>query len=781
MQKYCLAILFFLCFCYGQLQAQEPIRISLVSDDADVQSDGNLFEKAVQEEIRLLLRNRRTVSFDVHHGNFDAASILKIYNDLFQNEETDIVIGLGALSSGVLAQLGTYPKPAIASLIIDQELQQIAKTEEGTSGISNFTYVESPFDITRDLEVLYEVFAFDSLVVFGGSNLLNNLPFLNSLMEQIQGELDFSYSVIPYTGNVASSVAAISARGDAVYTLPLFDEMSPEEGKALFGQLNQKGIPSASLLGDDYIAQGALLGYEAATNLQRMPRRLAINVSKIIAGTNAADIGVEMPIYNENLLLNMAAARQSGVYPSFELMATATLLNLNEVETDRRLSLQGAVTEGLQNNLGLQAVGFDPQLVEKDVGLARANLRPEITASTALSYIDESQVSQAFGAIGRLNWFLSGTLSQVVYSEPLLANVAIQKLLQYSSEAAVKQNELDVVLDVSNAFLGVLQAESFVKIQNENVHVTKDNYDISKAKEAVGYTGATDLNRWTSELAQRNIDRNDANAQLQQAKFNLNQLLNRPINEVFNVQEVSLEDQVLMVLDERITNLIDNPGLVEKFADFLVQEGMSNLPELQQLDFGIAATERQRISQKRAFYLPSLALTGQVDRTLGRYRGDIDKDIPLTTQYSLGLGLQYPILQGGKRRLNVQRTELSIQQLQAQRGDVRNQLELRIRSAMEVAAASYARLALSREAATAAHKNFEIVQDSYSQGLSNITNLIDAQNADLQTELTAVNAVYQFISDFLAVERSIGSYYFLASPGDRDAFIQRLTTFLANK
>ena len=415
------------------------------------------------------------------------------------------------------------------------------------------------------------------------------------------------------------------------------------------------------------------------------------------------------------------------------------------------------------------------------MGLAKAELLPQIDVTTSLSYVDESQVASSFGAIGRMNWFLSGSLSQIVFSEPLLANVAIQKLLQKSSEASVKQNELDVVLDISNSFLGVLQAESFVKIQNDNVQVTKENFDISKAKEAVGYTGATDLNRWTSELAQKNIDLNDANAQLKQAKFLLNQLLNRDIDEEFEVQNVNLGDQLLMVMDDRITNLIDNPGVIKKFADFLVMEAMANLPELQQLDYGIAATERQKLSQKRAFYLPSVALSGQLDRTLGRYRGSIDKDIPLVTQYSLGLGLQYPIFQGGKRRLNVQKSELSILQLQAQRADVRNQLELQIRSSMEIAGASYARLELSRTAAEAAHENFEIVQDSYSQGLSNITNLIDAQNAELQTELSAVNAVYQFISDFLQVERSTGAYYFLSSPTDQDAFIQRLTTFLTNK
>ena len=58
-----------------------------------------------------------------------------------------------------------------------------------------------------------------------------------------------------------------------------------------------------------------------------------------------------------------------------------------------------------------------------------------------------------------------------------------------------------------------------MRIQNDNVGVTRENYDISKAKEAVGYSGASHLYRWQSELALKNIDLNDATAQLQQAKY----------------------------------------------------------------------------------------------------------------------------------------------------------------------------------------------------------------------------------------------------------------------
>ena len=97
---------------------------------------------------------------------------------------------------------------------------------------------------------------------------------------------------------------------------------------------------------------------------------------------------------------------------------------------------------------------------------------------------------------------------------------------------------------------------------------------------------------------------------------------------------------------------------------------------------------------------------------------------------------------------------------------------------MEVAGASFAEVQLAQTAADAADKNYEIIRDYYSQGLSNVTNLIDAQNANLQTALASQNAIFQFINDFLAVERAVGFYYVLASPAERDAFYERLTMYI---
>lgn len=762
--------------------AQEEWTISLITENPHTDSEFSWFEEKIQEEINLLLKNRQQINFKVTHTAYDIVRMKAAYEAAYADPEVDIVISLGAMSSGVLAELKNYSKPSIASVIIDSEIQQIPLTAAGTSGITNFTYIQSPFSMERDIKSLYRLQPFKKIGIVGGSNLINYLPFLGQIMENVCTELDAAFQIIPYQTSVESTLSQIDPIIDAIYFLPVYDEMTQTDLSQFFAATNERGLPSAALLGKQYLDRGALLGYDADANLQRMPRRLAINVMKIIEGQAAADLPVKIPTYSDNLLINMRAAYASGVFPDFDLMSSAVLLNFEEIPTDRKISLKSAITEGLANNLDLKISAFNPKIAQKDVELAQAELKPQADVSMNLALIDESRAAMSFGTQGRLNWLASGSVSQIIFAEPALANVMIQDLLQKSEEEQLEQTQLDVVIDVATAYLNVLQAKSFVRIQNENVGVTRENYDISKAKEAVGYAGASDLYRWQSELALKNIDLNDATARLQQAKYQLNQLLNRPIAEEFQMEEVSLADQMLLVTDSRIFNLINNYGDLADFSDFLVKEAIVRLPELKQFDYSIAAQQRLQRSRERAFYLPSVAISGSIDQTLKRF--DVVGDFPPATnkpQWSVGLGVQYPIAQGGKRRINVEQSKLNILQLRDQRSNVQNQLELRLRAAMETAGASFSRVQLSKEAADAGKANFEIVQDAYSQGLVQITSLIDAQNAALQTEISAVNAIYQFITDFLAVERATGFYYFLATESEQNAFFERLIAFIAAK
>ena len=215
------------------------------------------------------------------------------------------------------------------------------------------------------------------------------------------------------------------------------------------------------------------------------------------------------------------------------------------------------------------------------------------------------------------------------------------------------------------------------------------------------------------------------------------------------------------------------------------------MPELKQIELAIAAQDRLRKSQQRAFYLPSLGLSGTWDQVILREGVPESEplEIPGVGEFSFGsgpitnptwnlaVGLEFPLFQGMRRQRQLDQTRIAIAQLEDQQQQLRQQLELRLRSSIETVGASYSRVELSREAADAARKNFSIAQDSYQQGIINVITLIDAQNNFLQTELSAINAVFQFIMDFLTLERAVGRYYFLSTTEEKLDFYYRYLQF----
>lgn len=765
---YLIIILFF--FSSGVL-AQNLRRITLFTEARSAES--SYLEQSIKDEITALLSPKYKLDFKtmlLETGDYDR-QIERVYT----MNSADVVVGIGMLACNQLAKRTEFTIPTIAGIIFDNELQQIPITREGTSGISNFTYLKTPFDLQRDFNTLRKIVPFQKLAIIGLPRLINEILDMEAFFSK---HIEEEFVYIDAQENVSKTLEMIPEDAEAAYVFPLFGLYDQNQIKLLLDHLAKKNIPVFAFLDLDFLRLGAYAAYESESNLKKIPRLIAISVSKMIEGQQAANLPVETVSYSENLLINMKTVRKIGIFPNWDIMAKATLINMNEVETDRVISLKSAIAETLEHNLDLKITTQETRIVEKEVRLAKSQYGPQVAASTSGVLLDKNTVNNAFGTKGRFNWSAGTSVSQLVLSEPALANIAIQKMLLERQIQNEKQVELDIILDVSQAFLSLLQAREFVKLQNDNVAVTKRNYDIAIAKEKVGYSGISDVYRWQSQLAINNIDLNNAQVQFEQAGFRLNQILNRPISEKFQVEDVEFGDSILFVTDARFFNLIDNPGDIELFANFLVAESFRNLPEIKQIESALSVQRRSLLSLKRSYYTPTVALSGQYDYTLNKIaipEGIMEAESK--PSWNAAIVVQLPIFQGRSRKYQQEQTKLGILQLEDQLLDLRNKLELQVRANLVTAGNSFSKLQLSQDAQEAASKNFTIVQDGYQRGLINITSLIDAQNAALQSEINATNALYQFMADFLYVERSIGFYHFLGSSDAQTSFFQRFMQF----
>ena len=140
----------------------------------------------------------------------------------------------------------------------------------------------------------------------------------------------------------------------------------------------------------------------------------------------------------------------------------------------------------------------------------------------------------------------------------------------------------------------------------------------------------------------------------------------------------------------------------------------------------------------------------------------------------LELRANYPIFAGASRSFEVSRAGADVRQLTETQQLTRNLIERRVRSAVLRLQASFPSIALSRNQAAAANENLLLVQDQYAQGLVNVTDLLEATNESFVANQGQAAALYQFLIDLVAFQRSIAWFEDTMTPAEVDLFWQQL-------
>ena len=333
-----------------------------------------------------------------------------------------------------------------------------------------------------------------------------------------------------------------------------------------------------------------------------------------------------------------------------------------------------------------------------------------------------------------------------------------------------------MVHQAATSYLNVLRALTFEDVQGHDLELTRRNLELARLRQAVGMSGPSEVYRWESQIATARKNLISANANRNVAEIELNRVLHRPLEESFKPVETGLHDESLITHEKRFIRYIESKTKFGIFREFMVEDGLASSLELQQLDAAIAAQNRLLTSTERALWSPTLGLQGEVTSEIAD--GGAQSEVPLDeTNWSLSVNLSFPLYSGGSKFAAKVKARETLTQLKYEREALSDRMEQRIRSALHLAMASHAGIALSSAAAEAAGKNLELVNNAYGQGLVSILDLIDAQNAAIVAEEGAQNAIYDFLVNLIEVERSIGKFYFFAPEEGRLKWFEKLESF----
>ncbi|MBQ4821674.1 TolC family protein [Aquimarina sp. MMG016] len=777
---YALLLLLTLIAC-KTITAQD-LKIGIISDFEENNSLLTNFKDNLSNEIKKTIGSSNKASINDNDFIVTDTSVPKtIESYKLLSQRCDIVIVIGLLATKTILANSTLRKPTLAIGISNVDLQEIPTTAEGTSGKKNFSYILTSRNIVEELTQFYEMIPFQNLAILvhektasamNGNNLRQRLDFISR-------EFNAKIQPVLVSDDIQDSLQGISNETDAV-VVALSYEFGEEKIKEISDYLISKSLPSYSP-SKDYVDLGILSGLSSDNSTLSILRKLAIMVDDIRRGAKAENLPVTLGS-RKQLYFNMETSRKIGFSPKFQTLFTANLIGQNELENQQKYTLNDIIRKSIEENLTVQISQKDLEIAAQNVREATSNYLPTANVQLQGKQINEDATNELFGQSERTLTQAAG-LEQVIYSESVIANIRIQKYIEEAQKQATKLQINNTIYEAYRTYLNILLVKSNLTIQKENLEVLKKNLELAQIQSQIGAANKSDVYRWESEVANATQLVIEVQTDLIFAKSQLNLFLNNSLDPSFDIEDVSLEDNLFSFYQNNLLpHEIRTPEDIRNVSKFLTDFANENYPGIKQVDYSIKALERQQKMNKRAYYLPNLSLGVNQSGILNR-SGAASEPTPnsnfIDTNWSVSVNLSYPIFDGNRRAIALRKTKIEKEQLSLQKNALSNDVFLNVQRNMIDLVTAKTNINFSKTSANNSWKNFEITQDFYRQGSISIVQLFDAQNAALQAKLNYINSVYQYVLAFVSLENSIGYFSLLANPQEKSDFENRLKSYRA--
>ena len=761
----------------------QTTRLGIVSDypqDADISQ----FYESVSDEIRKTVGTSRNVILpkeNILAADWNIEKAKAHYLQLTQ--QADLILVLGSVSIKAVLETGDLPKPTLGLGVFDADMQDVPLTERGTSGKPNFSYVLISRDIDTEIKAFQELVPFKSLTMLLDARSITafNATKGAARIEALSKLYNTEINLVSLKEDLNASLQEIPSGTEAVYVAVPY-ERPPEDIKIIADYLIDRKLPSFSM-STRHVDQGVMSSLSHDNGIDAILRKLAIMSDEAIHGASLADMPVALN-NRDDLNINMVTAEKIGYSPPFEVIFTANLVGDESDLGLQKFSLQDVIERALESNLGIKISYADIDLTEQDIKNANSQFLPDADLSASAVQINSDRANALFGQSEQT---ITGTASvqQLIFSEQAVANMRIQRLLNEAQKQATQAEILNILLDAYTGYFNVLQARTNTEIQEENLDQARKNLELAKLRVQLGASNKSDVFRFESEVANAQQAVVQANTDYFLVKTQLNILLNNTLGEDFDVVDVSLEDELFRSFSKSpISKYVRTPDDLRRGADFLISEAIRNHPLERQLAANIMAVDRQEQMNKRLYYTPTLAAQAQYDNVTYR-GGEGSEEVPGSNfndeNWNVALSLTYPLFDGNRRQIDLQRTRIQQDQIQFQKKELDLNLSLNITAKVLQLLTAQTNINFSRTSSESAWKNFELVQENYKQGQVSIVQLIDAQRAALQAKQAYSISIYQYLVAHLELENAVGFYSQLASPEEQKAFEERFIQFTAPK
>lgn len=390
------------------------------------------------------------------------------------------------------------------------------------------------------------------------------------------------------------------------------------------------------------------------------------------------------------------------------------------------LTLDEAVMLGIQNSKNLKIDEAKIQEATANYLEAKNNRLPSLKVSGSALALANADVNLMIlppspngGSSPKAN---SAFYGNVAASLPIYTGGKIKYGIQsaeYLIEASKLSNENDkiaIAYNVSQAYNNLFKANQSINVLKENLSSSEKRDQSFQKLENNGIIVRNDKLKANLQTSNLELQLLEAQNNYSIANINMDLLLGLP-----ETTEIEIDENYIAELAET------------RPVSYYLNEAIRNRKDLQAIDFQKKAAELG-IKSAKAESLPTIALTG------GYIAADVPKILTVLNAANIGVGIQYNIDNLWKKNASLLKAEAREKQLSATNDLLSDQIKLEVNRDFQNAEFSKKKIMVYEKAAAQANENYRVTKNKYDNGLATITELLDADAAQINANLNVVNA-----------------------------------------
>lgn len=418
-----------------------------------------------------------------------------------------------------------------------------------------------------------------------------------------------------------------------------------------------------------------------------------------------------------------------------------------------RVSRNECITIALQENPTIRVADMEVKRMDYSKRETLANLLPSIDFSGSYQRAIELQtVSMDLG--GQSQKFKMGMDNNWNFgfsAQMPLVNAQLWKALQMSDTQilstleASRASRIDLVNNINKSYYALLLAIASRDVVRDNYAVAQMNADIYRKQFEQGTASEYDVLRSSVQVKNYEPELLQADIAIKQASLMLKMLMGVD-NAVTVMPNVTLKDMQREMYGYHLGT----------------ERNLAQNTQLRSLDIQTKLL-RQNLQSKKFAWIPTLGISYGLN-WMSMSNGNPFKNQEFNPYSNVAVGLNVPIFNGLGRLNAVKQAKIQLQEMDFQRENLVNNLNMQVDLAMDNINRQVRQIASSEEGMKQARKAYEIMQKSFEIGAASYLDLRDAEIANTASQLAYHQAIYNFLVSTSELDALLGKEDALGIP-----------------